>query len=182
MVPKRLVCELKPNDPSCPDVAPQPLTHTADPFLRIPTTTRCQEETKTHNVALHHITETSPSKGHAVPCLRYLVQAPADGAIEMKRSPMMPEYESEAPLNETETTITILLKPAQSRGAPISRCVMEARLLGGLTWSLQSGLVPAEWTGPCRVDWSLQSGLVPAEWTGPCRVDLSGRSLLPTAR
>ncbi|KAG7493685.1 receptor-type tyrosine-protein phosphatase T isoform X3 [Solea senegalensis] len=35
-------------------------------------------------------------------------------------APMMPEYESEAPLNETETTITILLKPAQSRGAPIS--------------------------------------------------------------
>ncbi|XP_061584202.1 receptor-type tyrosine-protein phosphatase T [Cololabis saira] len=35
-------------------------------------------------------------------------------------APMMPEYESETPLNETETTITILLKPAQSRGAPIS--------------------------------------------------------------
>uniref|UniRef100_A0A8C2XFU6 protein-tyrosine-phosphatase n=1 Tax=Cyclopterus lumpus TaxID=8103 RepID=A0A8C2XFU6_CYCLU len=35
-------------------------------------------------------------------------------------APMMPEYESEAPLNETETTITILLKPAHSRGAPIS--------------------------------------------------------------
>ncbi|XP_069387652.1 receptor-type tyrosine-protein phosphatase T isoform X6 [Paralichthys olivaceus] len=35
-------------------------------------------------------------------------------------APLMPEYESEAPLNETETTITILLKPAQSRGAPIS--------------------------------------------------------------
>ncbi|XP_013764013.1 receptor-type tyrosine-protein phosphatase T [Pundamilia nyererei] len=35
-------------------------------------------------------------------------------------APMMPEYESESPLNETETTITILLKPAQSRGAPIS--------------------------------------------------------------
>lgn len=34
-------------------------------------------------------------------------------------APMMPEYESEAPLNETETTITILLKPARSRGAPI---------------------------------------------------------------
>ncbi|MEQ2310538.1 hypothetical protein AMECASPLE_010043, partial [Ameca splendens] len=32
----------------------------------------------------------------------------------------MPEYESETALNETETTITILLKPAQSRGAPIS--------------------------------------------------------------
>ncbi|KAM4612668.1 LOW QUALITY PROTEIN: receptor-type tyrosine-protein phosphatase T [Polymixia lowei] len=35
-------------------------------------------------------------------------------------APLMPEYESEAPLNETETTITILLKPAQSRGAPVS--------------------------------------------------------------
>ncbi|KAM3877643.1 receptor-type tyrosine-protein phosphatase T [Diretmus argenteus] len=35
-------------------------------------------------------------------------------------APMMPEYESEAPLNETETTITVLLKPAQSRGAPVS--------------------------------------------------------------
>ncbi|KAM9759318.1 LOW QUALITY PROTEIN: receptor-type tyrosine-protein phosphatase T [Menidia menidia] len=35
-------------------------------------------------------------------------------------APLMPEYESEAPLNETETTITVLLKPAQSRGAPIS--------------------------------------------------------------
>uniref|UniRef100_M3ZDI7 protein-tyrosine-phosphatase n=1 Tax=Xiphophorus maculatus TaxID=8083 RepID=M3ZDI7_XIPMA len=35
-------------------------------------------------------------------------------------APMMPEYESETALNETETTITILLKPAQSRGAPIS--------------------------------------------------------------
>lgn len=34
-------------------------------------------------------------------------------------APMMPEYESETPLNETETSITILLKPAQSRGAPI---------------------------------------------------------------
>lgn len=37
----------------------------------------------------------------------------------LSSAPMMPEYESEAPLNETETTITILLKPAQSRGAPI---------------------------------------------------------------
>uniref|UniRef100_A0A8C6PP85 protein-tyrosine-phosphatase n=1 Tax=Nothobranchius furzeri TaxID=105023 RepID=A0A8C6PP85_NOTFU len=35
-------------------------------------------------------------------------------------APMMPEYDTETPLNETETTITILLKPAQSRGAPIS--------------------------------------------------------------
>uniref|UniRef100_A0A3P9LVI6 protein-tyrosine-phosphatase n=1 Tax=Oryzias latipes TaxID=8090 RepID=A0A3P9LVI6_ORYLA len=35
-------------------------------------------------------------------------------------APMMPEYDSESPLNETETTITVLLKPAQSRGAPIS--------------------------------------------------------------
>ncbi|XP_061640094.1 receptor-type tyrosine-protein phosphatase T isoform X1 [Phyllopteryx taeniolatus] len=35
-------------------------------------------------------------------------------------APVMPEYESEAPLNETESTITVLLKPAKSRGAPIS--------------------------------------------------------------
>ncbi|XP_077458409.1 receptor-type tyrosine-protein phosphatase T isoform X5 [Stigmatopora argus] len=35
-------------------------------------------------------------------------------------APSMPEYDSEAPLNETESTITVLLKPAKSRGAPIS--------------------------------------------------------------
>uniref|UniRef100_A0A3P8YSV1 protein-tyrosine-phosphatase n=1 Tax=Esox lucius TaxID=8010 RepID=A0A3P8YSV1_ESOLU len=36
-------------------------------------------------------------------------------------APSMPEYEADtAPLNETETTITVLLKPAQSRGAPVS--------------------------------------------------------------
>ncbi|CDQ62113.1 unnamed protein product [Oncorhynchus mykiss] len=33
----------------------------------------------------------------------------------------MPEYETDIPpLNETDTTITVLLKPAQSRGAPVS--------------------------------------------------------------
>lgn len=31
----------------------------------------------------------------------------------------MPQYKSETALNETDTTITILLKPAQSYGAPI---------------------------------------------------------------
>ncbi|KAJ8259216.1 hypothetical protein COCON_G00182280 [Conger conger] len=35
-------------------------------------------------------------------------------------APSMPDYESEAPLNETDTTITVLLKPARSRGAPVS--------------------------------------------------------------
>ncbi|XP_041080340.1 receptor-type tyrosine-protein phosphatase T isoform X7 [Polyodon spathula] len=35
-------------------------------------------------------------------------------------APSMPEYETDAPLNETDTTITVLLKPAQSRGAPVS--------------------------------------------------------------
>uniref|UniRef100_A0AAR2K5I8 protein-tyrosine-phosphatase n=1 Tax=Pygocentrus nattereri TaxID=42514 RepID=A0AAR2K5I8_PYGNA len=35
-------------------------------------------------------------------------------------APSMPEYETDSPLNETETTITVLLKPAQSRGAPVS--------------------------------------------------------------
>ncbi|XP_048879332.1 receptor-type tyrosine-protein phosphatase T isoform X8 [Brienomyrus brachyistius] len=35
-------------------------------------------------------------------------------------APSMPEYETDTPLNETDTTITVLLKPAQSRGAPVS--------------------------------------------------------------
>ncbi|XP_048354680.1 receptor-type tyrosine-protein phosphatase T isoform X1 [Sphaerodactylus townsendi] len=35
-------------------------------------------------------------------------------------APSMPEYDTDSPLNETETTITIMLKPAQSRGAPVS--------------------------------------------------------------
>lgn len=35
-------------------------------------------------------------------------------------APSMPEYETDTPpLNETDTTITVLLKPAQSRGAPV---------------------------------------------------------------
>ncbi|KAL2090635.1 hypothetical protein ACEWY4_012898 [Coilia grayii] len=35
-------------------------------------------------------------------------------------APQMPEYETDMLLNETDTTITVLLKPAQSRGAPVS--------------------------------------------------------------
>ncbi|XP_031423828.1 receptor-type tyrosine-protein phosphatase T isoform X10 [Clupea harengus] len=35
-------------------------------------------------------------------------------------APLMPEYETDMLLNETDTTITVLLKPAQSRGAPVS--------------------------------------------------------------
>lgn len=31
----------------------------------------------------------------------------------------MPEYDTDTPLNETDTTITVMLKPAQSRGAPV---------------------------------------------------------------
>lgn len=34
-------------------------------------------------------------------------------------APSMPEYDADTPLNETETTITVMLKPAQSRGAPV---------------------------------------------------------------
>lgn len=32
----------------------------------------------------------------------------------------MPAYEFETPLNQTDNTVTVLLKPAQSRGAPVS--------------------------------------------------------------
>uniref|UniRef100_A0A8C2YHF7 protein-tyrosine-phosphatase n=1 Tax=Coturnix japonica TaxID=93934 RepID=A0A8C2YHF7_COTJA len=34
-------------------------------------------------------------------------------------APSMPEYDTDSPLNETDTTITVMLKPAQSRGAPV---------------------------------------------------------------
>ncbi|XP_075682527.1 receptor-type tyrosine-protein phosphatase mu isoform X4 [Rhinoderma darwinii] len=35
-------------------------------------------------------------------------------------APSMPAYELETPLNQTDSTLTVLLKPAQSRGAPLS--------------------------------------------------------------
>ncbi|XP_063062823.1 protein tyrosine phosphatase receptor type Ma isoform X3 [Engraulis encrasicolus] len=35
-------------------------------------------------------------------------------------APLMPPYDKETPLNQTDSTVTVLLKPAQSRGAPIS--------------------------------------------------------------
>ncbi|XP_066538363.1 protein tyrosine phosphatase receptor type Ma isoform X8 [Hoplias malabaricus] len=34
--------------------------------------------------------------------------------------PHMPGYDHETPLNQTDSTVTVLLKPAQSRGAPVS--------------------------------------------------------------
>ncbi|KAM9699307.1 receptor-type tyrosine-protein phosphatase mu-like [Menidia menidia] len=33
----------------------------------------------------------------------------------------MPAYDQESPLNQTESTVTVLLKPARSRGAPVSK-------------------------------------------------------------
>ncbi|KAM7389974.1 hypothetical protein PAMA_008245 [Pampus argenteus] len=36
-------------------------------------------------------------------------------------APLMPAYDQESPLNQTDSTVTILLKPAQSRGAPVSK-------------------------------------------------------------
>ncbi|XP_078397143.1 receptor-type tyrosine-protein phosphatase mu isoform X5 [Cetorhinus maximus] len=35
-------------------------------------------------------------------------------------APSMPAYDYDAPLNQTDSTVTVLLKPAQSRGAPVS--------------------------------------------------------------
>ncbi|XP_061110121.1 receptor-type tyrosine-protein phosphatase mu-like isoform X5 [Conger conger] len=35
-------------------------------------------------------------------------------------APSMPGYDQETPLNQTDSTVTVLLKPAQSRGAPVS--------------------------------------------------------------
>ena len=34
-------------------------------------------------------------------------------------APSMPAYELETPLNQTDNTVTVMLKPAQSRGAPV---------------------------------------------------------------
>ncbi|XP_037311363.2 receptor-type tyrosine-protein phosphatase mu isoform X2 [Pungitius pungitius] len=36
-------------------------------------------------------------------------------------APLMPAYDHESPLNQTDSSVTILLKPAQSRGAPVSK-------------------------------------------------------------
>uniref|UniRef100_A0A8C5Q4D1 protein-tyrosine-phosphatase n=1 Tax=Leptobrachium leishanense TaxID=445787 RepID=A0A8C5Q4D1_9ANUR len=35
-------------------------------------------------------------------------------------APSMPAYELETPLNQTDSTVTVMLRPAQSRGAPVS--------------------------------------------------------------
>uniref|UniRef100_A0A8D1WGU0 protein-tyrosine-phosphatase n=1 Tax=Sus scrofa TaxID=9823 RepID=A0A8D1WGU0_PIG len=46
---------------------------------------------------------------------------PATNQFTTKISaPSMPAYELETPLNQTDNTVTVLLKPAHSRGAPIS--------------------------------------------------------------
>ncbi|KAM4718761.1 protein tyrosine phosphatase receptor type Ma isoform 5-T5 [Anableps anableps] len=36
-------------------------------------------------------------------------------------APLMPPYDQESPLNQTDSSVTVLLKPAQSRGAPVSK-------------------------------------------------------------
>ncbi|KAM4605989.1 receptor-type tyrosine-protein phosphatase mu-like [Polymixia lowei] len=36
-------------------------------------------------------------------------------------APLMPAYDQEAPVNQTDSSVTVLLKPAQSRGAPVSK-------------------------------------------------------------
>uniref|UniRef100_A0A672PKD9 Protein tyrosine phosphatase receptor type M n=1 Tax=Sinocyclocheilus grahami TaxID=75366 RepID=A0A672PKD9_SINGR len=41
-------------------------------------------------------------------------------ATTMISAPSMPAYDQETPLNQTDSTVTVVLKPAQSRGAPVS--------------------------------------------------------------
>ncbi|XP_035981552.1 receptor-type tyrosine-protein phosphatase mu isoform X13 [Fundulus heteroclitus] len=36
-------------------------------------------------------------------------------------APLMPAYDQESPLNQTDSSVTVLLKPAHSRGAPVSK-------------------------------------------------------------
>ncbi|XP_072307390.1 receptor-type tyrosine-protein phosphatase mu-like [Eucyclogobius newberryi] len=48
--------------------------------------------------------------------------APATTQVTTRISaPLMPAYDQESPLNQTESTVTVLLRPAQSRGAPVSK-------------------------------------------------------------
>ncbi|CAL1596668.1 unnamed protein product [Knipowitschia caucasica] len=48
--------------------------------------------------------------------------APATAQVTTKISaPLMPAYDQESPLNQTESTVTVLLRPATSRGAPVSK-------------------------------------------------------------
>nr|XP_025731117.1 receptor-type tyrosine-protein phosphatase T [Callorhinus ursinus] len=47
-------------------------------------------------------------------------------------APSMPEYDTDTPLNETDTTITVMLKPAQSRGAPVSLQISKATSSAGI--------------------------------------------------
>ncbi|XP_055007173.1 receptor-type tyrosine-protein phosphatase mu-like [Boleophthalmus pectinirostris] len=48
--------------------------------------------------------------------------APATTQVTTRISaPVMPAYDQESPLNQTESTVTVLLRPAQSRGAPVSK-------------------------------------------------------------
>ncbi|KAG8521096.1 Receptor-type tyrosine-protein phosphatase mu, partial [Galemys pyrenaicus] len=45
---------------------------------------------------------------------------PATNQFTTKISaPSMPAYELETPLNQTDNTVTVILKPAHSRGAPV---------------------------------------------------------------
>ncbi|XP_029935740.1 protein tyrosine phosphatase receptor type Ma [Myripristis murdjan] len=67
-------------------------------------------------------------------------------------APLMPAYDQESPLNQTDSTVTVLLKPAQSRGAPVSpnldpqvllqlstaasRCLISSHALQALSFDL----------------------------------------------
>ncbi|XP_049590190.1 receptor-type tyrosine-protein phosphatase T isoform X3 [Syngnathus scovelli] len=79
---------------------------------------KASNETRHLFVALHPGTtyffslKASTGKGAGPPVTTHVTTKIA--------APAMSEYDSEAPLNETESTITVLLKPAMSRGAPIS--------------------------------------------------------------
>ncbi|KAM9800535.1 receptor-type tyrosine-protein phosphatase T isoform 4-T5 [Syngnathus typhle] len=79
---------------------------------------KASNETRHLFVALHPGTtyffslKASTGKGSGPPVTTHVTTKIA--------APAMSEYDSEAPLNETESTITVVLKPAKSRGAPIS--------------------------------------------------------------
>uniref|UniRef100_A0A672PS12 protein-tyrosine-phosphatase n=1 Tax=Sinocyclocheilus grahami TaxID=75366 RepID=A0A672PS12_SINGR len=67
------------------------------------------------------ITQYEQPPSNHTNALQKIYQPPSKKQLKMHiNSPSMPAYDQETPLNQTDSTVTVVLKPAQSRGAPVS--------------------------------------------------------------
>lgn len=62
------------------------------------------------------------------PYKRFKLNEPPISFVFVFLAPSMPHYELETPLNQTDSTVTVHLKPAQSRGAPVRYADVEETL------------------------------------------------------